>query len=391
MPTQKKLLIISNRYPTTVDDIASPFVRDFHLALKDNNIFVDIVTPYYKSPAGEIRYTDKTVHFYNWSDGSKVISQLPLYHPKTFLKINKYFKNGFLKADLLFEKNQYDAIMALWAAPSGIIARKLAKKYDVPYSVWALGSDINSYIKLPLVGRMIIKVLKEADILFADGNELAQKVRSLTDKSCRFLPSFHPINIEFGNNIKKQKMFVCVGRIEQSKGVFDLLKAFKLFHKNNPEYHLKYVGTGRGEEQLRHLIKSSGLEDNVEALGYKRREEINSLMLSSKAVIIPSHSDSLPLTFGEAMQARLQVICSEVGDMPYFIDRYDVGFHYPVGDIKQLTELMHLLANNEYEFSHNSENILKELSIENSARTVNDWLSGITSDKIETRKSYAGC
>jgi glycosyltransferase involved in cell wall biosynthesis len=386
MSSAKRLLIISNRYPVGPDDTALPFVYDFRRALENLNIEVDIVTPYYESVLHDSSFLDEHVYRFRWSDGTKVISQLPLYRPSTFLKIRNFFKAGFLSGDELLSKNKYDGLIALRAAPSGYIAYKLSKKYKVPYAVWALGSDINRRATLPLVGRVILKVLKKADALYADGYELADKVQTLTGKECDFIPSFHAIKIDREKNDEEYgKYFICVGRIEKCQGVFDLLEAFRIFIKRNPEWRLYYVGTGRAEMELKQRIQSYGLLEEVKFLGYLHRRGINRLLVHAVAAVIPSYSDSLPLTFGEAMQANVPVICSDIGDMPFLIDKYDVGYYYHVGNVKELAMSMKMMAENSSELSCNCGRVLDELDINNSAKMVKRWLDTKSeTDKIKS-------
>jgi glycosyltransferase involved in cell wall biosynthesis len=382
--------MITNRYPTGPDDIASPFVYDFRKVLEDIDITVDIVTPFYQSQTEESRYLDGSVYRFEWSDGNRVISQLPIWNPNSYLKIRSYFKNGREISAGLLERNHYDAIMALWAAPSGYLAWRLSEKYNVPYAVWALGSDVNSWTKLPFIGRIIIEVLKNASALFADGRELAMKVQSLTDRSCQFIPSCHVIDLDVDIPGIKEKRFISVGRLEKNKGVFDLVKAFRIFSKEFPDWKLLFVGVGRAEKKLKKTIQSCGLDKRVKLCGYMQRRDINRLLVESAAAVIPSHSDSLPLTFGEAMQAKVPVICSDIGDMPYFIDAYKVGYHFPVGHVGELAHKMALIAGQKGDFSGNFSKVLEELNIANSAKAVTRWLDELSPIGKEKRFANAG-
>ncbi|MEW5922991.1 MAG: glycosyltransferase [Candidatus Zixiibacteriota bacterium] len=377
MQAKKRLLIITNRYPTGPDDIASPFVHDFRLALARGNIAVDIVTPYYRGRSEDTSYIDSTVHTFKWSDGLTVISQLPLYHPASVLKIKRYFSRGFDTGAELLEKNKYDAILALWAAPAGYIAYKLSQKYNIPYAVWALGSDINTWAQIPLVGNIIRKVLKGADQLYADGYELAMKVQALSDAACKFIPSYHAINITAPRANPVEKRFICIGRVEKNRGIFDLLEAFLLFAGRQSGWKLDYVGTGRDEQRLKEKIKEYQLDDSVTCRGYMPRNQINEMLANSMAAVIPTHSDSLPLTFGEAMQAGVPVICSDVGDLPYFIDIYKVGCHYPVGDVKAFAGRMGEMALQFEHYAYNCRSVLAELDIKNSVRAIDEWLESV--------------
>jgi glycosyltransferase involved in cell wall biosynthesis len=388
--TKKRLLIISNRYPAGIDDTASPFVYDFRKALEKYGIDLDIVTPYYKPSGADTSFLDGHVHPFEWSDGSKVISQLPLWNPSSFLKIKKYFDNGYQTAKELVEQKRYDGIIALWALPSGYIARKISREFDIPYGIWALGSDINSWGTKPFLGKITVDILKNADVRFADGYELAMKVKMLSNKGCRFLPSFHNIHFIKPATLNNEKYFLCFGRVEKAKGVFDLLQSFKIFLTDYPEWKLYYIGIGTASGKLRKEIKKLDLQSNITLLGYLEREKVNHYLSGATAVIIPSHSDSLPLTFGEAMQAGRPVITSDVGDMPYFVIKYRVGYHFPVGDIAALAEKMQLMTVNHVPFSFNCEKVPMELNIDTSAAAFAKWLESQTVQQESKSYEYTG-
>jgi len=374
MDFRKKILIVTNRYPGGPDDVASPFVYDFRRALEQVEITVDIVTPYYEAYRNNNDYLDMNVHLFPWSDGTKVISHLSLYNPTTFFKIKRYFQNGYRMAEQLINRQKYDGLLALWAAPSGYIARKLARKYDLPYAVWALGSDINSWANMPAVGRIIRQVLSDADILYADGYELATKVQKLVDRKCNFIPSFHALDIDGIRPEMPDRTFVCIGRVEESKGVFDLLNAFKAFAPEHPDWKLIYVGTGRAADELKKQIEVLNLRPAVEYRGYLPRQEINDLLIRAHTAVIPSRADSLPLTFGEAMQAGVPVICSDIGDMPFLIDTHKVGIHYPAGNIERLTDCLKTMAESDENYSENCMAVSRELNITNAAQAIIEWI-----------------
>ncbi|MFH1701149.1 MAG: glycosyltransferase [Candidatus Zixiibacteriota bacterium] len=145
-----KLLVISNRYPAHPDDGASPFVFDFVKRLRQNEIDVTVLTPFHQAE----RYDDEynAIRF-KWSETKKTIGSIPKYSPRSWYKSYKYFRNGWSQTKTLHQEKKFDFVLALWAAPSGIFARKLKNLYSVPYAVWCLGSDIHSYARLPFVGK----------------------------------------------------------------------------------------------------------------------------------------------------------------------------------------------------------------------------------------------
>jgi len=132
----QKICLITNRYPAHPDDVASPFVRDFHLGLKEKGVDVSIFTPLYHTQKTE--YTDDVLRFH-WRGGKKVVGSLNFFNPKELLQLLSFLKNG--KRQLLdhLKKTNPDSCLALWALPSGWFAYQAKKELGIPYSVWCLG------------------------------------------------------------------------------------------------------------------------------------------------------------------------------------------------------------------------------------------------------------
>ena len=74
----------------------------------------------------------------------------------------------------------------------------------------------------------------------------------------------------------KDKYFLFFGRLSYEKGVKTLLEAFN----GLPECHLKIVGTGPKEDELKAFVESNGM-NNVEFLGYKRGKELQDLVANA--------------------------------------------------------------------------------------------------------------
>jgi len=77
----------------------------------------------------------------------------------------------------------------------------------------------------------------------------------------RFKP--HSSHWQMIGRQKKDIHIFFVGRLEEYKGIFDVLKAFKILHRKYPEIVLSYIGMGGEEEKLKTLVKQKGLEKHV--------------------------------------------------------------------------------------------------------------------------------
>ncbi|MCK5126376.1 MAG: glycosyltransferase [candidate division Zixibacteria bacterium] len=381
-----KLLLISNRYPAHADDAASPFVSDFVKGLNRHDIETTVLTPYHFSEKYD--NTENIVRF-KWGEENQTIGSLSKYSPLSWLKIANYLYRGNNTAQQLHQTNKFDFCLALWAAPSGIFARNLKKKYDLDYAVWCLGSDIHTYPKIPVIRGQIISVLKQAERIYSDGYELGERASELCGKESFFLPSMRKVNYPPSKHEKREKLIVCPGRVEEAKGVYDLLEAFKIVSSEFPEWQLYFIGDGSARSELENRIEKYGLSNRVKSLGFVPRENMYRAIVKSSAVVIPTHADSLPLTFGEAMQLNHPVIATDVGDLRYFIEKYQVGTVVPAQSPEKLAEALRLFITNGTPVKQRFDECVNELNIDRAADSFADWLISYLSKDSVRRESVA--
>lgn len=374
MSTSSKICLITNRYPAHPDDVASPFVRDFHLGLKKKGLDVSVFTPYYQTDKIERR---EDVIRFHWLGGQKVVGSLNLFNPKELLQLFSFLKDG--KRQLLEHLNKTSPhhCLALWALPSGWFAYQAKKKLGIRYSVWCLGSDIYVWAKKPILRKIIRKVLQEADHLFADGFDLKKRVEKLSGKSCLFLPSMRrlpPAPDKKGLLDPEKFNFLYVGRWEKKKGLDDLIKAFSEVKEKLRSVNLYILGWGDFEKELRKLIKRLKLEHEVKILGKVSTNLVATYIKQADCVTIPSKSDSIPLVFSEALQMGTPLIVTDVGDMGYLVKRFDLGKVIPPGDIQKLAQAMIEFVCEKKDYTRKIPEALKLLDIE---KTVDDYLKTV--------------
>ncbi len=117
-----------------------------------------------------------------------------------------------------------------------------------------------------------------------------------------------------------------VGRINETKGIFDMLKVLKIIMKKFPDFQLAIMGEGdeKTKARFKKEIKNSGLGSNVQFLGYKNGMEKYNIIKSTKCFWFLSVSESE--SFGIAL---LEAVCSGIPafayDLPQFSRIYQNG------------------------------------------------------------------
>lgn len=322
------ILIASTSYPDDNEGAAAAgvFVRDFALALHAEGAEVSIV-----APALESRQTlEQGLHVHRFAVPRLPLSLLKPYKPHDWLAIRQTMRAGYAALDQVCTERRIDKILALWALPTGAWAQRAADKHHITYDTWALGSDIWTLGKLPLLRQWLRHVLLGAEQHFADGLQLGSDVERISGLPCAFLPSARRLSVEGINPPQKQAPYrlAFLGRWHPNKGVDLLLEALALLDDTDWQLieTVRIFGGGPLDADVRASVaRLQHAGRKIEVGGYLNQAEATRLLAWADYVLIPSRIESIPVIFSDAMQLGRPVIAMPVGDLPVLIERYGCG------------------------------------------------------------------
>lgn len=120
---------------------------------------------------------------------------------------------------------------------------------------------------------------------------------------------------ECGGSQEHPCRLLFLGWLEDHKGIFELLEACRqLDHEMS--FSLTIAGRGNAEEEARSIVESSGLDRQVEFVGWVSGENREKLLRFSDILVLPSWHEGFPNAMIEAMAAGLAVVVSAVGNVP---------------------------------------------------------------------------
>jgi glycosyltransferase involved in cell wall biosynthesis len=302
---------------------------------------VEITTPSYSSQR-EIPHPLE-VNWIPWTGSKEVVGGVSPLDPRDLLALARFLRDGRSVLINALKSRPADHCLALWALPSGWLAKHAHSRFGVPYSVWCLGSDIYHWARRPVVGAVVRGVLRGADHLFADGEDLRQRTERLSGKSCEFLPSLRVLPEADARGEARHNRefdFVYVGRYDRSKGAFLVLEALAAVRRKNPGITAGLLGWGPEEHRLKKRAERLGLASAVRFLGAGGPKEVARTLASGRCLLIPSYADSIPLVFGEALQAKIPLIVTEVGDLGTLTREHKLGIVVDRGDAAALASAM---------------------------------------------------
>jgi glycosyltransferase involved in cell wall biosynthesis len=134
--------------------------------------------------------------------------------------------------------------------------------------------------------------------------------------------------------------FVCVGRLCPQKGQTLIPPAVAALKATFPDIKVVLLGDGETRPQIEAAIRAHGVEDAVELRGWATNAEVTAAIRQSRALMLPSFAEGLPIVLMEAMALRRPVISTFVAAIPELVRPGQTGWLVPPGDAEALAQAM---------------------------------------------------
>ena len=133
-------------------------------------------------------------------------------------------------------------------------------------------------------------------------------------------------------------------RLEREKSVTVLIDAVKqLVGRGVTSFRLIIVGRGSLHEAIAADIHASGLDRQVELLGF--RDDVHDLMAAADALVHPAEAEPFGLVLAEAMALGKPVLAADGGAAPEIVRPDETGLLFKPGDASDLAQQLATLIN----------------------------------------------
>jgi len=175
------------------------------------------------------------------------------------------------------------------------------------------------------------KIFDNIDYFFVLTSSQQEKIKSLGIDEKRIILKPNSLNMSFDINTNK-KNYIYVGRLEESKGIYELLKVWDTL---DDKFILTIIGGGDTEEEL----KKKYTRSNIIFKGKCSRDETLQNISKAKYLIQPSALyETFGLTIIEAMSYGVPIIGFDIGTRKDFIKDGKNGFLSDGQDLKEVIE-----------------------------------------------------
>lgn len=132
----------------------------------------------------------------------------------------------------------------------------------------------------------------------------------------------------------------CVARLSEQKGHLLLLEAAGRLAGEGIPFELVLAGDGPLRTSIEAQVAQLGLEAQVRLAGWMSGDQVRRLILSSRALVLPSFAEGLPVVVMEALALGRPVVTSAVAGIPELVETGVTGWLVPAGSVEGLVRAL---------------------------------------------------
>jgi len=275
------------------------------------------------------------------------------------LEMNRYQVDPISDARVLFalaahlRRERYDLVHAHASKP-GFLTRLAAIGTGIPvlysphcFAFHAGAGRLNAQL-VAMLERLAARFLTARIVAIANGErELARKfgvgsdalfvtVHSGLDPQ----PYRGPVDVKAlkkSMDVPEEALLVgTVGRLSKQKSPFDFVRMAAAVHRERPEIHFSWIGSGPLEDEARQLSAELGLDEVLHFAG--QRSNVPELLQAMQCFVLTSHWEGFPLVVLEAMAAGAPVVAADILGVDEAIRNGQDGMLVPVGDAEAMAQ-----------------------------------------------------
>jgi glycosyltransferase involved in cell wall biosynthesis len=129
---------------------------------------------------------------------------------------------------------------------------------------------------------------------------------------------------------------VCVGRLCEDKGQILLVEAAGRLVKEGLKFEISLVGDGAIRGEIESRIRALGLESTILLKGWMDGAGVRNEISRSRALVLPSFAEGLPVVIMEALALRRPVLSTFVAGIPELVQPGQNGWLVPAGSVDGL-------------------------------------------------------
>jgi glycosyltransferase involved in cell wall biosynthesis len=140
--------------------------------------------------------------------------------------------------------------------------------------------------------------------------------------------------------IPEAPRLVFVGRFDPAKGVLELVEAIGRLAAQGIPAELALIGDGPARPRIEEAVRRLGLQDRVTLPGWMSSQGVREQIVASRALVLPSFAENLPLVLMEALALGRPVVATWVGGVAELVQPGVSGWLVPPGTVDELADAL---------------------------------------------------
>jgi glycosyltransferase involved in cell wall biosynthesis len=270
-------------------------------------------------------------------------------------KIIKFLFSMFALVKVLLNSNKKNTVVFSMqnSIISIIVAKILNFKIIIRNSAPIDYYKIENYFSGFFVLVFKILIYKFANLIIANSNNSAKKIKSFFWLKNKTISISNPIELKKKNNFIKKKrknVILYVGRLSYEKGVDNLIDGFELFLKKKPYFKLVVIGTGEQKNKLVKKVKNKKLNNKII---FKNWEfNLKQYYLTSKILILPSYFEGFGNVIVESLNYKLPCISTSTDGPSEILKNGKYGLLIKTNSEKDIAEGLNKAIDNYYHYKY---------------------------------------
>ena len=133
--------------------------------------------------------------------------------------------------------------------------------------------------------------------------------------------------------------FVTIARFSAQKGLSLIPAALALLKTEFPDIKVVLIGDGEERASLEAAIARHDVAHMIELRGWQPNLDVRKALVASRALLLPSFAEGLPVVIMEAFALGRPVIATYIAGIPELVDA-SCGWLVPAGSIEALADAM---------------------------------------------------
>jgi glycosyltransferase involved in cell wall biosynthesis len=248
---------------------------------------------------------------------------------------------------------EHDVVLGAWVYPDACALDLLSAELAAPLVAIAQGTDVHSYLHMPLRRHLIVQALSRAAATITRSRDLATRLREAGVPALKLRPIyngvdtaiFHPsdpaaLRRELGLPTER-KIILYVGNFLPVKNPLLLVTAHaRLCRALAQPVELVMIGTGPLEAKARQLARSGCCDAHVQLVGRQNSAAVARYMQAADVLCVPSKQEGVPNVMLEAFACGLRTVATRVGGIPEVLEHDFLGRLVPSADANALAEAL---------------------------------------------------